>query len=81
MEFIKGISIEIDTMNMVLKIAYLKNYLDKNYNPFQQECDYFKFNNQEQMFEIHISNTDKYIYFEMNKFMECYTLFISNKYI
>lgn len=47
MEFIKGISINIDTMNMVLKIAYLKNYLDKNYDPFKQKCDSYKFNSEE----------------------------------
>ena len=66
-------------MNIVLKIAYLKNYLDKNYDPFKEQCDEYKFNTEEKIFEIHISNSDKYIQLDMDKFIECYMLFISKK--
>ncbi len=76
MEFIKGINIEIDEMNQVLKIAYLKNYLEKDFNPSLNKCVDFKYTANDKRFEFHISNSNKNINLEIDRFIECYKIYI-----
>lgn len=74
MEFLKGINIEIDEINQVLKIAYLKNYLQEDFNPSLNRCLNFKYNTIEKRFEFHILNSNKNITLNIDKFIECYKI-------
>lgn len=75
MEFLKGIKIEIEEINQVLKIAYLKNYLEEDFNPSLDKCLDFKYNTIEKRFEFHISN--KNINLHIDRFIECYIVYIN----
>ena len=76
MEFVHGLDIQLYEINQILKIAYLKNYLEDSYNPFFYKCNTFKYISKEKKFEFYISDLDKHINLEINKFIECYTIYI-----
>ena len=63
-------------MNQVLKIAYLRNYLKQDFNPSLNKCISFQYNANEKRFEFYISNINVNINLEINKFIECYKIYI-----
>ncbi|CAM3444839.1 hypothetical protein [Arcobacter aquimarinus] len=77
MEFLKGIKIEIEEINHVLEIAYLKNYLEKDINPFLNKCIDFKYDVNEKIFVFHILNSNKKINLGMDEFVECYKIYFN----
>lgn len=78
MNFAHGLSINIDAINKVLEIAHSKNYLDKNdYDLIINKCNNLKFNKIEDSFEFSILELNICIKLEKNKFIECYTQFLT----
>lgn len=78
MIFAHGLSIDIDVINRVLEIAYLKNYLEKkDCDLLINKCNEVKFNEIEDSFEFSILELNICIKLEKNIFIECYTEFLN----
>jgi hypothetical protein len=78
MNFAHGLSINIDAINKILEIAYLKNYLEKkDYDLLINKCNELKFNEIEDSFEFSILELNICVKLEKNMFIECYTEFLN----
>jgi hypothetical protein len=78
MNFAHGLSINIDAINKILEIAYLKNYLEKkDYDLLINKCNELKFNEIEDSFEFSILKSNICVKLEKNMFIECYTEFLN----
>jgi hypothetical protein len=73
MKYAHGLSINTNTIDKILEIAYSKNYIEKNnYDLVINKCDEFKFNEIENSFEFYISRSNICVKLEKKKFAECY---------
>ncbi len=78
MTFAHGLSINIDAINKILEIAYLKNYIEKkDYDLLINKCNELKFNEIKDSFEFFILESNICIKLEKNIFIECYTQFLN----
>ena len=74
--FAHGLELNLENVNEILKIAQQKGYIKKN-EPFFN-CDDFKFDTKNHKFEFHVLNPRYNIILDMDRFIECYTLFLIN---
>ena len=76
MEFMHGLELNLDNVNQILKIAQEKGYVKSN-EPFFN-CDNFKFDEKNHKFEFHVLNLRHNITLDMDMFVECYTVVLSD---
>ena len=74
MQYAHGLELNLENVNEILYIAQEKGYLKSNEEFFK--CDYFTFNEKNQEFEFHVLNSKHNITLDMDKFIECYTVFL-----
>ena len=73
MEYAHGLSINTNTINKILEVAYSKNYLEKkDYDLVINKCNEFKFNEIGNSFEFCILGSNICVKLEKKKFAECY---------
>jgi hypothetical protein len=75
MEFMHGLELNLDNVNQILKIAQKKGYVKSN-EPFF-DCDNFKFDEKNHKFEFHVLPKHN-ITLDMDRFVECYTVVLSD---
>jgi hypothetical protein len=74
MKYAHGLSINTNTIDKILEIAYSKNYIEKNdYDLVINKCNEFKFNEIGNSFEFSILGSNICVKLEKNKFTQCYT--------
>jgi hypothetical protein len=74
LEFAQGLELKLENVNVILKIAQQKGYVKSNEHFFK--CYNFKFDEKNHKFEFHILNLRYNIILSMDKFIECYTIFL-----
>lgn len=74
MEFVHGLNLDIDSVNRILQIAQDKGYISNEKD--LTTCYKFRFNEINQIFEFHLKTEINIINLDMDKFVECYTLFL-----
>lgn len=73
MEYAHGLSINTNTIDKILEIAYSKDYIEKNdYDLVINKCNEFNFNEIENSFEFSILGSNICVKLEKKKFAECY---------
>jgi hypothetical protein len=75
MEFAHGLNLDINSVNEILKIAQEKGYLSNK--DIVITCDSFIFDEKDKTFKFYLLEKNC-IEVDMNKFIECYTLFLEN---
>ena len=74
MAFVYGLNLDIDSVNRILEIAQDKGYFPNEKNI--TACYKFRFDAINQIFEFHLKNEINIINLDMDKFIECYTIFL-----
>lgn len=77
MEFISGIELKLEDVNLILELAKKKGYFKNNY--FFSKCENFKFDKSNNLFEFYLLNSEFSIKIETDKFIECYIDLLSSK--
>ena len=76
MQYAHGLELNLKTVNQILKIAQKKAYV-KSYE-LEFNCDDFRFDEENHKFEFHVLHPKHNIILDMDKFIECYTLFLKD---
>lgn len=74
MQYAHGLELNLENVNEILYIAQEKGYVKSNETFFN--CDNFKFDEINHKFEFHVLNPRHNIILDMDKFIECYTVFL-----
>lgn len=73
MEYANGLSIDTNTIDKILEIAYSKDYIEKkDCDLVINKCNEFKFNEIGDSFEFCILGSNICVNLEKKKFAECY---------
>ncbi len=70
----QGLELNLESVNVILKIAQKKGYIKSNELTFN--CDNFKFDEKNHRFEFHVLNPEHNITLDMDRFVKCYTEFL-----
>ena len=74
MQYAHGLELNLKTVNQILKIAQQKNYVKSHELKF--DCHDFRFDEENHKFEFHVLHPKHNIILDMDKFIECYTIYI-----
>ena len=74
MESVHGLNLDIASVNTIIQIAQNKGYFPNEKNI--TDCYKFRFNEINQIFEFHLKTEINIINLDMDKFVECYTIFL-----